>query len=166
MALAPRTIREEGHKRKFLVVIDGTEECGRALFYAAKRAERTDGALTLLFVITPSDFQHWINVDAIIREEAHEDARDMLERAAAQARGYAPGIEPELVIREGDPAEEIVGLIEDDADIAILVLAASASAKGPGPLVTTMTGSAAGTFPIPVTIVPGDLSDAELDLLS
>lgn len=165
MPKTPRTTREEGHKRKFLVTIDGTEECDRALFFAAKRAVRTGGALTLLHVIEPSDFQHWLNVDAIIREEAHAEAREMLERFADQARSYAQGIEPELVIREGSRAEEIVGLIEEDADMAILVLAASASAKGPGPLVSALAGGAAGTFPIPITIVPGNLSDAELDVL-
>ena len=40
------------------------------------------------------------------------------------------GIEPELVIREGKPAEEIHKLIEEDQDIAILVLAAGAARKG------------------------------------
>lgn len=165
MALKPRTVREEGHKRKFLVVIDDTEECDRALFFGAKRALRTGGGLTLLYVIAPSDFQHWLNVDAIIREEAREEAQQILQRFAGTARSYAEGIEPELVIREGSRAEQIVELIEEDADMAILVLAAASSSEGPGPLVSSLASGAAGAFPIPVTIVPGHLSDEELDVL-
>lgn len=165
MALKPRTVHEEGHKRKFLVVIDDTEECDRALFFAAKRAERTSGGLTLLYVIAPSDFQHWLNVDAIIREEAREAAQEILQRFAGIARSYAEGIEPELVIREGSRAEQIVALIEEDADMAVLVLAAASSSEGPGPLVSSLASGGAGNFPIPVTIVPGHLSDAELDVL-
>jgi hypothetical protein len=68
-------------------------------------------------------------------------------------------IEPEMVIREGNRSEEIVKLIEEDADIAILVLAAASDKEGPGPLVTALAGKASGTFPVPITIVPGHLDD-------
>ena len=67
------------------------------------------------------------------------------------------GIEPELVVREGKPTEEIHKLIEEDQDIAILVLAAGAAKEGPGPLVASIAGKAAA-FPIPVTVVPQNLS--------
>ena len=69
------------------------------------------------------------------------------------------------MIREGDPTEQILDVIDQDADIAMLVLAANPGPEGPGPLITMMAG-AAGSFPIPVTIVPGDLSDEEIDALS
>jgi len=75
------------------------------------------------------------------------------------------GIEPELVIREGKAVEEIHKLIEADQDIAILVLAAGAAKEGPGPLVASIAGKAAA-FPIPVTVVPQNLSDEEIDSLA
>ena len=68
-------------------------------------------------------------------------------------------------MREGATADEILGLIEDDEDIAILVLAAGTDKEGPGPLVASF-GSNAGDYPIPVAIVPGHLSDEELDALT
>ena len=74
-------------------------------------------------------------------------------------------IESEVVIREGKPAEEIHKLIEEDQDIAILVLAAGASKEGPGPLVASIAGKGAA-FPIPVTVVPQNLSDEEIDSLA
>jgi len=47
----------------------------------------------------------------------------------------------------------------------MLVLAANSGAEGPGPLVTIMAKTV-GSFPIPVTIVSGDLSDEDIDALS
>jgi len=153
---------EAGHRRKFLVVIDDTEECERAVVYAAKRAERTNGALDMLFVIEPGEFQHWLGVENIMRAEAMENAELTLARFEDKARAAAPRVEAERVIREGQPAEEILGLIEEDEDIAILVLAAGTGSEGPGPLVSTIAGKSAGTFPIPVTIVPGTLTDEDI----
>ena len=63
--------------------------------------------------------------------------------------------------------EEIVKLIEQDEDIAILVLGAAVNPKGPGPLVSSLaTGKAAGTFPIPIVIVPGTLDVEDLKALA
>jgi nucleotide-binding universal stress UspA family protein len=99
-----------------------------------------------------------------MRAEAYENANAALDRAAGRASGIA-AITPERVIREGDPTEQLLEVIEADVDIAMLVLAALPGAEGPGPLVATMANTV-GSFPIPVMIVPGDLSDAEIDALS
>src|SRR5260221_4009407 len=156
---AKRRSTDPGHRRKFLVVIDDTKECSRALLYAARRAEHTGGALTLLFVITPADFKHWMGVENIMRAEAMEEAETTLGRFADMARTYSPAIEPQLVIREGNRADEIVKLIDEDEDISILVLAAATDKEGPGPLVSALAGKQSGTFPVPITIVPGHLDD-------
>ena len=160
-----RASHEEGHSRKFLVIVDGTPESERALHFAAKRAEHTGGGVTLLRVIAPGDFQHWIGVGNIMREEAEEEARRLLERMVAEAESCS-GIKAESVMREGDLVDELVGLIEEDQDIAILVLGASTEQEGPGPLVSMLASGAAGTFPIPITIVPGDLTDELIDTLA
>ncbi|GGF01592.1 universal stress protein [Stappia taiwanensis] len=163
--VAIRKSFEVGHRRKFLVVVDETAECDRAIVYAAKRAERTNGVVIMLYVIAPGDFQHWLGVENIMRAEAREDADNCLARAADRVRSVAR-TDPELVVREGNRAEEIVNLIEEDADIAILVLAAGNSTEGPGPLVTAIAGKAAASFPIPVTIVPGTLDDEAIAALA
>jgi nucleotide-binding universal stress UspA family protein len=150
--------------RKFLVIIDDTEECGRALRFATRRAEHGAG-LTLLYVMVPGNFQHWLNVESIMREEAEAKAKATLKLFAKEVASYSP-IKPELVIREGVLAEEIVKLIQEDKAIAILVLAAASGTEGPGPLVSNLAGKGSGTFPIPITIVPGNLTDAEIDRLA
>lgn len=163
--VAVRKSFEEGHRRKFLVVVDDTPECDRAIVYAAKRAARTGGVVVLLFVIAPGDFQHWLGVEDIMRAEANELAEATLAKASDRVRSVAR-TEPETVIREGNKSDEIVQLIESDADIAILVLAAGLSSDGPGPLVTQVAGKAAGHFPIPITIVPGNLDDDAIAALA
>ena len=163
--MRPRRAREEGHKRKLLVVIDDTPECLRALSYASRRAEHTGGALALLFVIQPGEPQQWLGVEDIMRAEAMEEAQATLARFAAKVRDFS-NIDPEMVIREGNRAEEIRNLIEADEDIAILVLAAGESSEGPGPLVTAIAAKGAGTFPVPITIVPATLSDEQLDAIA
>ena len=156
---------EPGHRRKFLVVIDETPECQRALHYAARRAERTGGGLVLLYVIVAGDFRQWLGVENVMRAEASELAETTLARFADLARKWA-SVEPELVIREGHRADEIVKLIAESEDIANLVLAAGTGAEGPGPLVSALAGKGAGTFPIPITIVPGGLDEAGIEALS
>ena len=163
--MRPRRAREEGHKRKFLVVIDDTPECMRALSYASRRAAHTGGAVVLLFVIEPEAPQSFLGVEDIMRAEALEQAQATLAKFAARVRDVA-NLDPELVIREGRRAEQIRDLIEADEDIAILVLAAGDSTEGPGPLVTAIAARSAGTFPVPITIVPGTLSEEQLDAIA
>ncbi len=156
---------EKGHKRKYLVVIDDTEECDRAVHWAAKRAGRTKSQLVMLRVIDTGDRnQQWLGVADIMKAEELEAANAALKKYAERAKQIAH-IAPDRVIREGNPPEEIVKLIDEDADIGILVLAAGTAKEGPGPLVSSLAKTA-GAFPIPVAIVPGHLSDDDLDAMS
>ncbi|WP_320201213.1 universal stress protein [Agrobacterium sp. rho-13.3] len=162
--VSKRLSRLEGHRRKFLAVIDGTPECEKAVHYAGRRAKNSNGGLVLLYVIPEGDFQQWLGVEQIMRAEAMEEAEASLAKVAQKVR-ESVGIEPETVIREGNAAEQIHGLIEEDRDIAILVLAAGSTKEGPGPLVSSIAGRGAA-FPIPVTVLPDTLTDEEMDALS
>jgi nucleotide-binding universal stress UspA family protein len=156
---------QTGHKPKCLVIVDDTAEWDRAVYYASRWAIRAGGGVVMLRIIETEDQnQQWLGVADIMRAEAHEDADAALDRAAGRANGIA-AITPERVIREGDPTEQILDVIDKDADIALMVLAASPGPEGPGPLVTMMA-DVVGSFPIPVTIISGDLSDLDIDCLS
>ena len=101
----------------------------------------------------------------LIEAEAAEEARERAEAAADRIRSVA-GVEPEIVVHEGVPSEEIVALIEADEDISLLILAAGTGSDGPGPLVSSLAGKSAGSFAVPIAIVPGHLSDRDIDTLS
>jgi len=137
-----------------VVTSDFTAEYGRA----------GGGVVMLRIIETEDQNQQWLGVADIMRAEALEDANAALDRASGRVNGIA-AITPERVIREGDSTEQMIDVIEKDVDISMLVLAASPGPEGPGPIISAMA-NAVGSFPIPVIIVPGDLSDAEIDALS
>src|SRR5690606_32306599 len=117
--VSKRLSRLEGHRRKFMAVIDDTPDCERAVPYAGRRAKNSNGGLVLLSVIPEGDFQQWLGVEAIMRAEAREEAESIMAKAAQKVRETI-GIDPEVVIREGSATEQINALVEEDRDIAIL----------------------------------------------
>lgn len=162
----PRPTRvHDGKERIFLVVVDSTAEHRKALRFASQRARNTGGRVALLYVIEPAEFQHWMAVENLMREEARQEAETLLQQISAEVQEIS-GLTPVFYVREGNPHEELLKLIEEEKTISILVLAAGTDKKGPGPLVSQLAGKLSGTLPIPLTIVPGNLSDAEIDALS
>lgn len=152
----------DSRPRKFLVVVDKTPECRVALRFAARRAQHTGGRVSLLCVAEPPDFQQWKGVEEIMVDEAHENAENLVYEAAKNVNELA-GLLPELLIEQGDAVHCLKDLIARDKDISILVLASGTSKEGPGPLVSLFAG---GIQNIPVTIVPGNLSDEAVDELA
>ncbi|HPE24594.1 universal stress protein [Albidovulum sp.] len=150
--------------RKFLVVLDDSRECLNAMRFAALRAAHTGGGVTILAVIPPDEFQHWVGVADIMRAETRERIEAHFEVFAKWMRDRQ-GVNPELVIREGEPVNEILDLIREDSEIGVLVLGAGTDKSGPGPLVTQMS-RASGNLPIPITIVPGELSKERLEAIT
>jgi nucleotide-binding universal stress UspA family protein len=159
----PRQVHEAGHRRKILLVADGSKEFEPALFYAASRAEKTGGGLVLLYIIEPEN-NFWGGVRAVQIEEETNKARAVfrLLRLKLTKEGIVD-LAIDEVIREGKKVEQILKLIEEDTDIAILALGAATDSKGPGPLISALvSGTAAGQFPVPITIVPGGLAIADI----
>ena len=156
---------ETGHKPKCLVIVDDTAEWDRAVYYASRWAVRVGGGVVMLRIIAIEDQnQQWLGVADLMRAEAEDAANEALDRASGRANGIA-AITPERVIREGDPTAQILDVIDKDVDISMLVLAANPGPEGPGPLIS-MIAQVTGSFPIPVVIVSGDLSDPDIDALS
>ncbi|QBF33606.1 universal stress protein [Thalassococcus sp. S3] len=150
--------------RKFLVVLDDSRECLNAMRFAAMRASHTGAGVEILSIIAPEEFNHWIGVGEVMREEARERIHAHFEVFAKWMRDRQH-IDPELVIREGEAVPEIMAQIKDDPEIGVLVLGAGTGKKGPGPLVTQLTKNA-GALPVPITIVPGDLTKEQLEAIT
>ena len=150
--------------RKFLVVLDDSKECLNAIRFAAMRAAKSGGGVEVLSIIPPEEFNHWIGVADLMRAEAKERIEVHFEVFAKWMRDKQ-GIDPSLVIREGEVVPEILAQITDDPEIGVLVLGASTDKKGPGPIVTQLSKNA-GSLPIPITVVPGDLSKDRLEAIT
>jgi nucleotide-binding universal stress UspA family protein len=151
--------------RVFLVVVDDSAELKTALHYAARRAAHTGGRVALLYVIEPSELQHWIAIEKLAREEQREGAEQLLQRLCEEIAPIA-GAMPIVFIREGRRRDELLALIAEEPGISILVLAAGTGPEGPGPLITHLTGKPAARLRIPITIVPGGLTLEQIDAVS
>jgi len=152
--------------RTFLVVVDNSDEMTKALRYACRRAQHTGGRVALLSVIEPAEFQHWMAVGDLMKEEAREEAEARVNELAAYVHEQT-GAMPLLFIREGRLKDELLTLLEEEEQISFLVLAAGTNSEGPGPLITALTKSdTVGQLRLPLTIVPAALSDADIDALS
>jgi nucleotide-binding universal stress UspA family protein len=150
--------------RKFLVVLDDSRECLNAMRFAALRAAHTGAGVTILSIIPPEEFQHWMGVADLMRAEARERIEAHFEVFAKWMRDKQ-GINPNLLIREGSAVAEILSVVREDPAIGVLVLGASSDKSGPGPLVTQMSKNS-GALPIPITIVPGDMSKERLESIT
>lgn len=161
---ASKTARAKAAKQRvFLVVVDECPELHQALYYACKRAKSVGGRVDLMRCISSSaDFQHWVAVGALMAEEAREEAEQMLQDASEMVYELT-GKRPIIYLREGEPDVELIKVIDEIPEISVLVLGANTSAENTGPLIAHLTGKGAGQCRVPITIVPGNLSDADLD---
>lgn len=148
--------------RVFLVVVDDSTERELALKYACLRARNGGGRVALLRVIEPVGMVEWAGVGVLMAEERREEAEKLLSGLGAQVQEITGGL-PIVLIREGDPRDELLALLEEDPRISILILASAPTGSGPGPLISALTGRYASRVRVPMTIVPGGLGDQELE---
>jgi len=151
--------------RIFLVVVDESAELSVALAYACLRARRCGGRVALLYVTEPTEFQSWRAVEDLMREERRVEAELTLQRHAKEVNRRT-GILPVLYLREGERREELLRLIDEDPSISVLVLAASTGPEGPGPLITYLASAGVNRLRIPLTIVPGTLTEEQIAAVS
>ncbi len=150
--------------RTFLCIVDESEELHQALRYACRRAKHTGGRVALLYVIEPAEFQHWMAVGNLMEEERREQAEEMLQVVSSVVQKLSGSI-PVIYIREGKLTEELEGLLASEGELSILVLGAATGSEGPGRLISHAL-KRIGKLTIPITIVPGGLSDKEIDAIS
>jgi nucleotide-binding universal stress UspA family protein len=152
-------------ERIFLVVVDESPEMRNALRYACRRAKRTGGRVAMLYVMEPPEGQHWGAVMDLMRQEARQQAEEVVAKHADVAVSLT-GQPPTIHIREGKSRDELIKLVNEDRSISVLVLGSASSSEGPGPLVTAFAGKLGSQLRIPLTIVPGRLTEAEIDAIS
>jgi nucleotide-binding universal stress UspA family protein len=149
--------------RVYLVIMDETEEARTAVRFASRRAAKTGGAVHILALVPKQDFVAFGGVQATIEEEARDRAEVLANGAAGNLLSES-GQMPTIAVREGEGQAVIREYLAEHTEVAALVLGAAAEG-GPGPLVSYFA-THSGTLPCPVFVVPGGLSDADIDRLS
>jgi nucleotide-binding universal stress UspA family protein len=158
-------VAEPAARRVFLVVVDETEEMRNALRYACRRAQKTTGRVALLHVIEPLEFQHWLGVGRVMEEEARAEAEQRLQALATEVYAQTGAVSV-IHLREGNRAEQLVQLLQEDPSISLIVLGTARGASNPGPVVTYMLANLGRRVRVPVTLVPGELTVEEIDALT
>ena len=149
--------------RIYLVVMDETEEAKQALRFASLRAMKTGGSVHILALVPQQTFNAFGGVQATIEQEARERAEVMANNAAGNIFGEM-GKMPVIAVRVGEGQAVIKAYLADHPEVAALVLGAAADGN-PGPLVMHFSAHS-GSLPCPLYVVPGTLSDADLDRLA
>ena len=149
--------------RVYLVVIDETQEAHSALRFAARRAADTQGAVHILALVPKQAFNAFGGIQATIEQESRDRAEVLANSAAGELMSES-GLMPQIAVREGDGKTVINEYLSEHPEVAALVLGAAAEGN-PGPLVSHFSASS-GQLPCPLIIVPGALSDEEIDRLS
>lgn len=149
--------------RVYLVLLDETEEAHTALRFASRRAAKTGGGVHILSLIPKQDFVAFGGVQATIEEEARDRAEALAASAASELQSEG-GAKPVVAVRQGGGQAVIREYLGEHPEVAALVLAA-AHEGDPGPIVTHFS-RISGTLPCPLFVVPGGLSDADIDRLS
>ncbi len=149
--------------RVYLVIMDETEEASVALRFASSRASRTGGAVHLLALIPRQPFVAFGGVQATIEAEAHARAETLVTSAAGSLLSES-GQMPVISVRHGEGEKVIRDYLAEHPEVSALVLGAAAEG-GPGPLVMHFSSSV-GLLPCPLYIIPGGMSDADIERLS
>lgn len=148
-------------KVKFLVCVDRRPQSRVAVHFACRRAKNTGGRVSLLHVIEPPEFQHWMAVGDVMEDERRADAEQLLLDLSAEVNEWA-GEVPEIVVREGDIGEQILAHVEEDQTINVLVVGSAPPSEQSFSLITFLAGKLVGNLSIPLVIVPGNLSDEQI----
>ena len=151
-------------KRTYLVVVDDSAESRVALRFAARRAVKTGGTIEVLGIVEPQDFVQFGGVQNAIEEEQRLRIEGVVSAAIGETIDEC-GMQPNIIIRQGEAVKSVRDYLDGRDEVAALVLGAAPSGN-PGPLVASFTGNDAGLLPCPVMIIPGSLTDERLEQLS
>jgi len=155
------------HKRaKLLVCIDNTDHSRVALHFACSKAKHLNFALELIHVMNPSEYNTntLFGVSDKLRDERRVEVEKVMNTFAAEAQKYA-GITPSCIIREGSLADEINKAITEDGNFNMLIIGKASHEASKKDLISQLTSELAGKIMIPMVIVPGNLTDQQIEEL-
>lgn len=149
---------------KFLVCVAENEASSVALRIACKKALSRGDGVDILTVVQPMDFQPLFGIGERISDEKREQAEKLLQELASIAHEEC-GLTPTLHLREGKLGEQIIAAVMEDSDVNMLVIGLMPHSPTGSKLVTWLTERLGDDILVPLLIVPGNLTDQQLEAL-
>jgi hypothetical protein len=150
-------------RKNYLVIIDETQELKNAIYFAAKRAANSNSSLIMLYVVRPAVNTEWATVGNLIEQEETSEGKKISRLWSALVEEKFK-IKPQIVIKMGDKVDEIIKFLKEDESIRFLVLASSNVSDDPGPIIKILSKKMSN-LPVPLVIIPGSVTETELDNL-
>jgi nucleotide-binding universal stress UspA family protein len=151
--------------KKYLVVVDESQELENAIYFAASRAQKLNRSISLLYVIDHAINAQWSKIENLIEQEATSDAKKICRKWAQKIKDRF-GIECEIILKLGNRVDEILKLLREDKTIRFLILASASESEDPGPIIKALIGKKNKELSIPIVIVPGSMSEKDIDLIA
>ena len=152
-------------KSKLLVCVDGSEHSRVAVRYACKEAERLGFKVEMIHVINPSEYNTLFMGGDMLREEKMAEAEALLKEIVKEAKGIS-SIKPSYQIREGFLSDEVVKAIEEDGNINMLILGKAPETSNKKDFIAVLSAQLISKIMVPMLIVPGNLTDLQIDELT
>jgi len=151
--------------RKYLVCVDGRDECKIALRLACMKAAKRGGKVSMLHIVPPADFQTLGAIADKMREERISDGKALLISLCAEAENNFE-LTPETILLEGSAGDKIVEAAMNNPDVIMIALGvAPQHHTGRGKLTAWLVGQLGGALLVPVLLVPNNLTDQQLATL-
>lgn len=159
-----RVLGQLSSPTKFLVCVDRSETSRTALRFACLKAKKRGGVVDILHVIEPSEFQSIFSVSDQIQQDKHSEAEELLLRLSEEAAALT-GILPAVLRRDGSVGPEILKAAVEDQGVNMLVLGVSPG-QTKGKLVAWLSQQMGNDLIMPLMLVPGNLTDAQMEELA
>lgn len=150
---------------KFLVCIDRHEASRVALRFACLKAKKRGGIVDIVHVMEPLGGQGLLSVTDAMKEQQKSEAESLLNQLCSDAF-YNYGIKPTTLLREGKIGEEILKTAKEDEGVNMIVLGVAAKSSSRGKLIAWLSTQMGDELIMPIMLVPGNLTDAQMEELS
>ena len=149
-------------KANYLVCVNSEEYSEVALHFTCYLARKNNGSILLLHVIEPADYQSIGMVAEKMRKEQHTESQKLLNELAGKAKDWS-GIMPIVMVREGFIEDEIMAVIKEDRTIKMLITGVSSENSKKSKIVPPLVSALGSKLMIPMLIVPGTLTEQQME---
>lgn len=151
---------------KYLICVDASEHSRTAVRFACAQAKKRGGVIELLHILVPASFQTIGSIAEKMKREQVVKAQELLNDLGEMVYNEF-GLTPSVQFREGMIEDEILSAVEEDADANLLVIGAAPDTNAKhGNMISWLVGHLGEELSIPVLLVPGNLTQHQIEVLS